>query len=157
MKRFAFLFAALLLVAACGREGAESAFSGRTGTKEVSFEISGDSLPALVTRSSVTAPEAALRTVDLFFYDNSRLCENMSVHRNVGGAGSCSIGVEMEMGHTYEILAVANTPGLSAPATLQEALSSLKCTADGIGGWNSTGIPMAARKSVTVTPSTSVE
>ena len=156
MKRFAFLFAALLLVAACGREGAESAFSGRTGTKEVSFEISGDSLPALVTRSSVTAPEAALRTVDLFFYDNSRLCENMSVHRNVGGAGSCSIGVEMEMGHTYEILAVANTPGLSAPATLQEALSSLKCTADGIGGWNSTGIPMAARRSVTVTPSTSV-
>ena len=144
----------LLLLLSCTVGGPETVYGGRTGTRKVEIQISGDALPAASTRSSVSVSDAALRVVDVLFYDNSRLCSDLTVHRSIDWAGSCSLSVELALGRTYEVLVIANTDGISAPATLQEAVSGLQYTASGISGWNSTGLPMAGWKSVTVTPST---
>lgn len=143
-----------MLLLSCTVSGPESAFSGRTGSREVVIQITGDALPAASTRSSVTASDSALRIVDVLFYENSRLCGDLTAHRTVDWTGSCSLSVNLSLGRTYEVLVIANTDGITPPQTLQEALSGLRYTASGISGWNSTGLPMCGRKSVTVTPST---
>lgn len=143
-----------LLLLSCARTVPEAALEGRTGRKEVVIQISGDALLPVPTRSSVSASDAALRSVDVLFYENARLCSDLTVHRSVGWTGVCSLSVELELGHIYEALVIANASGITPPQTLQEAVSGLRYSADGIAGWNSGGIPMSGRKNFIVTPAT---
>ncbi|MCR5326242.1 MAG: DUF4906 domain-containing protein [Bacteroidales bacterium] len=150
MKAYSLL--PLLLLVSCTLSEPESAFGGRTGSREVVIQISSDSLPAASTRSSVTASDSALRIVDILFYENSRLCSDLTVHRDLGWTGSYSQSVSLVLGRTYDVLVIANASGISAPQTLQEAVSGLQYTAYGISGWNTYGIPMSGQVRVTVTP-----
>ena len=67
MKRIAAAFAAILCAAAC-RQASEFPEAPREmPMREVTIVISGGGLPAAGTRSSVTAPEDGIRSVNIFF------------------------------------------------------------------------------------------
>ena len=155
MRRIYQIIFLSLCLSSCVREGPAVEFSGRTGPRTVSLSISGDALPAYGTRSSVTAGENGLGTIDIFFYHSGSLCSDLTFSGNAGWSQSYTVDVELDGGKSYDVLVLANSNVHTAPAKYEDALKSLKYVSEGISGWNSGGIPMAGRTSFTAGPAMS--
>ena len=115
--------------------------------KEVNIVISGGSLPAVDTRSSVTAAEDGIRSATVLFFKDGVLQEQLGKQVSFSGRGvsSCTITMELVAGCSYDILAIANANPGNVPARLSEALAGLACCVSDIKSWSSDGLPMAGR------------
>ena len=148
-------FCLLLCFCSCVHESPAAITGGRSGTREVSVHLCADALPAYGTRSGVSVSDSGLGAVDIYFYERGSLCSSLTVNADANQAAYYYATVQLQIGSTYEILVLANHTVHSPPATLDAALSSLSYVSDGITAWNSSGIPMSGRATVTVSSSTS--
>ena len=153
MKRIAAVFAALICTAACLQAPVLPEAPAEISTREVTIVISGEGLPGAFTRSSVTAPEDGIRSVNIFFYSNEELESGLTQYVNFSGDGvnSCTRTVNLFPGKTYEILVIANGGNPSPPRKLEDAIASLSYQTTNFTRWNREGLPMAGRKRFCVT------
>lgn len=101
------------------------------------------------TRSSVTAAEDAIGSLELYFYLDGALVPGLTVTKT-GCSGSCiTVEVPLGIGRDYRVAAFANCSPTSVPQTL-DGLMSLSYSCNGISSWAG-GLPMAGLKSLTVT------
>ena len=158
MKRIAAALAALLCAAACLNTPELPEAPGEVRMSEVTIVISGGGLPAAETRSSVTAPEDGIRSVNLFFYSDDVLENSLTQYVNFSGNGvnTCTRTVELYAGKTYEVLVIANGGSVNPPRRLEDAISSLSYETTGFARWSSEGLPMAGRKRFCVSPSSRI-
>ena len=158
MKRIAAAFAAILCAAAC-RQAPELPEAPREmPMREVTIVISGGGLPAAGTRSSVTAPEDGIRSVNIFFYSDDNLESSLTQSMSFSGDGvnTCSRTVNLYAGKNYEVLVIANGGSVNPPSRLEDAIASLSYETTGFARWSREGLPMAGRKRFCVSPSSRV-
>ena len=100
--------AAFCIAACCGRYEIPEPLGGPL-KKDVIIVISGGSLPAVDTRSSVTAAEDGIRSATVLFYKDGVLQEQLGKQVSFSGRGvsSCTITTELVAGCSYDILAIA--------------------------------------------------
>lgn len=170
MKRIAIPVLMLCALAACARLENASPETAGGREKSVCIRISnspGASAPALqdgpdqakpaglplASKSSVSASEDGIYTLDIYFYYDGSLVDYRTVHSNPGGAGACEVEVSLRQDAAYEMLVIANSPVRGFPSSLEEALAqSYRC--GGAGEWSAGGLPMCGRASISVTEST---
>ncbi len=156
MRRVQILSALLLIAVSCLRGPELPEPAGTPILQDVSIMLSGDGLPAVDTRSSVTASEDGIRSAVVFFYMDGELQDGLTRNLSYSGSG-VSTGrctVELQAGKTYEVLAVANAIPGKLPTSLSAAISQLEYSTNGISEWNSQGLPMSGRSRVCITPTT---
>ena len=109
MRRVQILSALLLIAVSCLRGTELPEPAGTPILQDVSIMLSGGGLPAVDTRSSVTASEDGIRSAVVFFYMDGELQDDLTRNLSYSGSG-VSTGrctVELQAGKTYEVLAVA--------------------------------------------------
>lgn len=156
MKRLIILLASIVCVVSCVRNANVPEAPIAPRFHEVSIVISGGGLPAVETRSSVTAAEDGIRMADILFYSDGKMEESLTKHVSFSGGGvsSCHCSVQLQEGKNYELLVLANASAGSAPVRLQDALSGLVYRTSGISEWSRNGLPMAGRRRISITPTT---
>ncbi|MBO4447257.1 MAG: DUF4906 domain-containing protein, partial [Bacteroidales bacterium] len=136
-----FLVPAVALFASCTQ--AEPEYRGKApgGTVDVRFDV------CVPTRSSIPAPEDSIGRIELYFYENGSLLPELTVKKSAGGPGGISATVPLGIGHSYEIVALANCSPESVPQTL-DGTNGMRYRCSGVSLWKR-GLPMACCQTVT--------
>ena len=140
MRQIITTLAAVLALCACARTLDSGPVAPAGGTAVVSLRLCGS------TRSSLTVPDDAISSVELYFYENGTLVPELSVSRS--GSGLESVEVALGIGRSYQILALANCTASPVPATFEEA-GDLCYRCNGMSDWSG-GIPMVGTASLDV-------
>ena len=141
MRNIVTSIAAALALLSC--TVAEPVPAGGGGTAAVRLEIGAG------TRSSISAPEDAISSLELYFYLDGVLVPGLTVSMSGCTGNSQTVEVPLGVGREYRVAAFANCSPSEAPQTF-DALAGLRYSCDGIGAWGG-GLPMAGLKSITVT------
>ncbi len=146
MKKKVFILSAALSLWACA--GPEENFSGlRDGEiLPVRIELRG------ATRSSLPVPDDFVGRIALFFYEDGSLAPGLTVEETAATGSLEAVTVPLVIGHTYQILAIANCAAPDMPESLAEA-GEMCYSCSGFGEWTD-GIPMSGQALVTVLPDT---
>ena len=133
MRQIIISLSAALALCACAGTLEPGPVAPASGEVAVNLRLCGS------TRSSLTVPDDAISSVELYFYENGALVPGLSVSRT--GSGLESVEVALGIGRTYQILALANCTASPVPATWEEA-GELCYRCNGFSDWAG-GIPMA--------------
>lgn len=151
MKRFLIIACAALFLGSCVDNPDLPHGMAVTGDLKTVLSVSGD--PALAgTRSGLTVADDGLDHVDVFFYESGSLCESLTISEDAGWNNTFTTRVSLPVGHTFDILVLANAGDVTPAATYTEAVAGLTYVCDGLEDWNRQGLPMAGMTSVTVRP-----
>ena len=147
MKRSSVLLAlAVLGLCSCTPEEHLPAGGNAGGARDVLVSVRGTGTG---TRSGLSGADDRIGPVDIFVFESGKLAADIS--GDAGWENSFSASVSLEVGRTYEIVAVANNTVHDRPETLTDALASLVYTAHDGAPWEGRGLPMGGRASLTVT------
>lgn len=98
----------------------------------------------IATRSSIDVDDSAITTIVLSLYDNlGRLAESHSV------ANGADISLDLPVGISYTLYALANVTGFTPPA-LESEMEEVCIDWPGVAGMTSVGFPMSHKGTFTV-------
>ena len=101
------------------------------------------------TRSSISASEDAIGSLELYFYLDGALVPGLTVTRCGCSGSSLTVEVPLGVGREYRVAAFANCSPAAVPQTEAE-LMDLSYSCSGIASWGD-GLPMAGLKTIVVT------
>lgn len=149
MKRIISLASLIMMLCSCTQQIQEEFWDpssyGNQETVPVDFCISVDD--SLMTRSSITASESAIKNINIYAYYGGML------ETSTYSESSSGLSLNLVVGRSYNIYALANTGKVNAPTT-ETALQSYRYSITSVSDLNK-GLPMSFRQGGFVVGSTS--
>ena len=149
MKRIISLASLIMMLCSCTQQIQEEFWNpSADGNQErvpVEFCISVDD--SLMTKSSITASESAIRNINIYAYYGGML------EASTYSESSSGLSLNLVVGRSYNLYALANTGKVSAP-TSETSLQSYKYSITSVSDLNQ-GVPMSFKQGGFVVSSTS--
>ena len=149
MKRIISLASLIMILCSCTQQIQEEFWNpssyGNQETVPVDFCISVDD--SLMTKSSITASESAIKNINIYAYYGGML------ETSTYSESSSGLSLNLVVGRSYNIYALANTGKVNAPTT-ETALQSYRYSITSVSDLNK-GLPMSFRQGGFVVGSTS--